>query len=96
MLETKNIPNLSIKHEHLGFGSNGGIDECMSARLNYKQMKDSSSKKQLPLTARSPLGKGPANAAYSNRVPSTSSTMTTSGPLTPAQVLFFFLLIYFN
>lgn len=90
------IPSLSFaKHEGLGFGTSGGIDECKSARLATGHSGGGHSRThsthptprlhQSPMTARQ-TGLAPDSAARGHsRVP--SSSMLHCGPLTSAQVL---------
>ncbi|GMH36366.1 hypothetical protein BSKO_04234 [Bryopsis sp. KO-2023] len=85
------VPSLNFaKHEGLGFGTHGGIDECKSARLPSGHPQNGTPR-QTPLTARSQMALNPPNTARSStgRTPSSSSSssMFRSGPLTPAQVL---------
>lgn len=89
------IPSLSFaKHEGLGFGTSGGIDECKSARLATGHSGGGHSRThsthptprlhQSPMTARQ-TGLAPDSAARGHsRVP--SSSMLHCGPLTSAQV----------
>eukprot|EP00803_Ostreobium_quekettii_P006553 evm.model.scf_1561.2 EVM.evm.TU.scf_1561.2 scf_1561:11317-16881(+) len=92
------VPSLSFaKHEGLGFGSSGGIDECKSARLatlpsgggghsrNHSTHPMPRLTHQAPLTARQTVaaGEGAPRPGH-NRVP---SSILHCGPLTSAQVL---------
>lgn len=91
------IPSLSFaKHEGLGFGTSGGIDECKSARLPAGHTTGSHSRThsvhrtpslhQTPMTARQikPSTDSAPRPGH-RRVP--SSSLLHCGPLTPAQVL---------
>ncbi|CAD7703754.1 unnamed protein product, partial [Ostreobium quekettii] len=91
------IPSLSFaKHEGLGFGSSGGIDECKSARLATLPSGGGHSRThsthpmprlthQAPLTARQTVAAGDgASRPGHSRLP---SSILHCGPLTSAQVL---------
>jgi hypothetical protein len=80
------IPALNFKHEGLGFGSSGGIDQSMTARLPSQQQHQGLP--QVPLSARttvagrSPLAPGQMPAERAQQMPD-----QPGAAITPAQAL---------
>jgi hypothetical protein len=80
------IPALNFKHEGLGFGSSGGIDQSMTARLPSQQQHQGLP--QVPLSARasvagrSPLAPGQMPAERAPQMPE-----QPCAAITPAQAL---------